>query len=209
MLCWRRGQLEYEEYDRAKHERTGAQVALCTGRPHGPLFSFRRRGASESGRSTAALRLMKSRKPAIAVGIAVTYLLMGCSAPSHSSKAEQAAHSAKGNNGLMTEHHLTLSLQKEILAICRLPPDASVPAWARSPGAFHTISRTPEELSIVCLDSAVPSVVKKEPGWRLLKVDGPLDFSLTGILASVAGPLAKARISIFAISSRTRDVLSY
>ncbi len=105
----------------------------------------------------------------------------------------------------MTQHHLSLSLKKEVLAICRLPPDASVPVWAWSPGTFHTISRTPEELSIVCLDSAVPGGVKKESNWRILKVDGPLDFSLTGILASVAGPLAKAGISIFAISTFETD----
>lgn len=104
------------------------------------------------------------------------------------------------------QHHLSLSLQREVLAICKLPPDASVPAWAWSPGNFHSISRTSEELSIVCLDSAVPIGVKdKESDWRILKVDGPLDFSLTGILASIAGPLANAGISIFAISTYDTD----
>ncbi len=57
----------------------------------------------------------------------------------------------------------------------------------------------------MCLDSAVPSGVKKESGWRILKVNGPLDFSLTGILASIAGPLANAGISIFAISTFETD----
>ncbi len=51
----------------------------------------------------------------------------------------------------------------------------------------------------------MPSEVKKESDWRILKVDGPLEFSLTGILASVAGPLAKAGISIFAISTFDTD----
>jgi hypothetical protein len=131
-------------------------------------------------------KTMKS-KLAIAVGIAIAHLIVGCSIPSQSSNGRQATDSEKRPNP-MIKHHLNLASQREVLAICRLPPDASVPAWAWSPGTFHTISRTPEELSIVCLDSAVPSGVKKESGWRILKVDGPLDFSLTGILASVAGP---------------------
>ncbi len=152
---------------------------------------------------TAGLRRMKS-KLAIALGIAVAYLLVGCSTPSPYSNGEQATGSAKRIN-VVTQHHLSLSLQKEVLAICQLPADASVPVWAWSPGTFHTISRTPEELSIVCLASAVPGGVNKVSDWRILKVNGPLDFSLTGILASVAGPLAKAGISIFAMSTFDTD----
>ncbi len=153
--------------------------------------------------SAAALSPMKSRL-AITIGIAVACVVLGCSTPSHSSNGERATHSAKPIN-VVTQHHLSLTLQKEVLAVCKLAPDASVPDWAWSPGTFHTISRTPEELSIVCLDSAVPSEVKKESGWRILKVDGPLDFSLSGILASIAGPLANAGISIFAISTYDTD----
>ncbi len=147
---------------------------------------------------------MKS-KLAIPIAIAAAHLIVGCSTPSQSSNGQHATHSPKRTN-IVAQHHLSLSLQKEVLAICKLSPDASVPDWAWSPGTFHTISRTPEELSIVCLDSAVPSGVKnKESGWRILKVDGPLDFSLTGILASIAGPLANAGISIFAISTYDTD----
>ena len=102
-------------------------------------------------------------------------------------------------------HHLNLSLTKDRLAVCQLPADASVPAWASSPTAFTSISRTSEELSIVCPETVVPAGIKKEPGWRIFKVDGPLDFALTGILTSVADPLAKAHISIFAISTYNTD----
>jgi len=101
--------------------------------------------------------------------------------------------------------HLNLSLKKDQLAVCQLPPDALLPAWACSPTAFSSISRTSEELSIVCLESVVPAGIKQELGWRIFKVDGPLDFALTGILASVADPLAKAGISIFAISTYNTD----
>lgn len=140
----------------------------------------------------------------IAIEIGAACLIVGCSTPSESSQGERATHPAKRTTA-ETQHHLTLSLQKDVLAICKLPPDAPVPAWGWAPGGFHTISRTPEELSIVCLDSAVPSEVKKESPWRVLKVDGPLDFSLTGILASIAGPLANAQISIFPISTYNTD----
>ncbi len=144
-------------------------------------------------------------KLAIAIGIVVAYALVGCSTPSESSTTERATHPAERMK-VETQHHLTLSLQKEVLAICKLAPDASVPVWAWTPGAFHTVSRTREELSIVCLDSAVPNEVKdKESGWRILKVDGHLDFSLTGILASIAAPLANAGISIFAVSTFETD----
>ncbi len=141
----------------------------------------------------------------IAIGIAAAYLVAGCSTPSKFPKDSQLVTDSAKPINVVRQHHLSLSLQREVLAICKLPPGASVPDWAWSPGTFHTISRTPEELSIVCLESAVPSEVNKESGWRILKVDGHLDFSLTGILASVAGPLADARISIFAISTFDTD----
>jgi len=67
------------------------------------------------------------------------------------------------------------------------------------------MTRTADELSLVCAESAVPQDVQCEPGWRLFKIAGPLDFALTGILESVAQPLAEAAISIFAISTYDTD----
>jgi hypothetical protein len=92
------------------------------------------------------------------------------------------------------------------LMICRLGPDAAVPAWAGR-GVLHSITRTADELSIVCAEADTPSGVEAERGWRAFKVEGPLDLSLTGILASLAGPLAEARINIFAISTYDTDYL--
>ena len=74
-------------------------------------------------------------------------------------------------------------------------------------GELFAITRTPDELSIVCSQANVPPNTFSEPDWRALKVSGPLDFSLTGILASLASPLAQAGISIFALSTFDTDYL--
>lgn len=78
-----------------------------------------------------------------------------------------------------------------------------MPAWAR--GDFCSVTRTHDELSIVCAQANVPDNVRCEREWRALKVDGQLDFALTGILASIATPLADAGISIFSISTFDTD----
>ena len=101
---------------------------------------------------------------------------------------------------------MNLLILPETLAICRLEKDAAIPDWART-GSFVSITRTAEELSIVCPQIQVPAEVKREEGWRGIKVQGPLDFSLTGILASLTTPLAKGGISVFAISTYDTDYL--
>ena len=92
------------------------------------------------------------------------------------------------------------------LAICRLETTASIPDWATL-APFCSVTRTEEELSVVCPEARVPQEVKRETGWRALKVEGPLDFSLTGILASLTGPLAREKVSVFAISTYDTDYL--
>jgi hypothetical protein len=99
---------------------------------------------------------------------------------------------------------LTLKVLPPTLAVCRLSPDSAIPDWA-SAGTFYSVNRTVDELSIVCEQSLVPSNTKSEKNWRALKVEGTLDFALTGILASIANPLAAAKISIFAISTFDTD----
>jgi uncharacterized protein len=102
--------------------------------------------------------------------------------------------------------HLPLELLPETLAVCRLPADASVPAWA-SDGAspFLTISRTAEELSITTVEAAVPADVRCERGYRAVRVHGNLPLDLIGILAAIADPLADAGLAIFAISTFETD----
>jgi hypothetical protein len=92
-------------------------------------------------------------------------------------------------------------------AVARLAPDTAVPAWAGDAGGFVSITRTPDELSIVCTEAAVPSGVLVERGWALLKIAGPLAFGEIGVLASVAAPLAAARISLFVVSTFDTDYI--
>ena len=105
---------------------------------------------------------------------------------------------------------LTLSLLQETFAVCRLPAHAPLPAWA-SRGSFYSITRTTDELSIVCAEKFAPEVpppdAKIERAWACFKVKGPLDFSLVGILAGLATTLADAGISIFALSTFDTDYL--
>ncbi len=94
----------------------------------------------------------------------------------------------------------------ERLAVCRLPASARIPSWALElHEAFLSITRTRDELSIVCPEDAVPPEVQVEPGWRALALPGPIPFEATGVLASLANPLAAAGISIFAISTYDTD----
>lgn len=99
---------------------------------------------------------------------------------------------------------LTLTLLPDTLSICRLPPDAPVPAWAWT-GEPASVTRTRDELSVVCRGDAVPRGVRCEAGWRCLRVAGPLDFALTGILAALTAPLAAAGIPVFAVSTYDTD----
>ncbi len=104
----------------------------------------------------------------------------------------------------MNNPNLTLSLLHATFAICRLDGDADIPEWALT-GSFFSITRTQDELSIVCDQSNVPEGIPCDKGWRCLRVEGPLDLSLTGILSSLAAPLAHAGISIFAMSTYETD----
>lgn len=106
----------------------------------------------------------------------------------------------------MTGHKLTLSLLPNHFAICKLSPDADIPAWCKNT-EFYSIKRSRNDLSVVCFDEDVPSEVEAERDWRALIIEGPLDFSLIGILASPLTPLAKANISVFVISTYDTDYI--
>lgn len=106
----------------------------------------------------------------------------------------------------MEEVKLSLSVLHDRLAVCRLDKNDAIPYWATE-GTFFSISRTDDELSIVCSENSVPGNIKSEKNWRALKVIGPLDFSLTGILASLANALAEAKISILAVSTFDTDYI--
>jgi hypothetical protein len=108
-------------------------------------------------------------------------------------------------NSNLSPPQVPLELLPDSFAVCRLEPGAAVPTWAG--GRFLAMTRTLDELSLTLPEYHVPPEVRAERGWRLLKVRGPLDMALVGILASLAVPLAQANISIFAISTYDTDYL--
>jgi hypothetical protein len=95
---------------------------------------------------------------------------------------------------------LTLSALNGRYAIAKLDPSAEPPSWARG-GQFLAVTRTPSELSIVCPEDHVPTGISSVPGWRVLKCEGPLDWALTGIVSSLAEPLAEVGIAIFPVAT--------
>lgn len=101
---------------------------------------------------------------------------------------------------------LNLRVIPDTYAVCRLKPGSAVPpsVWQ---APFCSVTQTPDELSLVIPESLVQAGWKSEGGWRCLKVEGPLDFALTGILAGLTQPLAEASISIFALSTFDTDYL--
>jgi hypothetical protein len=101
---------------------------------------------------------------------------------------------------------LTLTLLPDTLAVCRLDAAAAIPTWANQQ-SFFALTRTTDELSVICQQASVPGGVMCEPDWRALKVAGPLGFSMVGVLAGIAGSLAKARISLFAVSTFDTDYI--
>ena len=106
----------------------------------------------------------------------------------------------------MLDLKLTLSILPETLVICQMDKDARIPDWLLA-STFYSITKTAEELSVVCPQTNVPEGIKKDEGWRCLQVEGPLDFSAAGILASRTMPLAKEGISVFAMSTYNTDYL--
>ena len=89
----------------------------------------------------------------------------------------------------------TLTVLPDEVSICRLGPDQAIPDWAHN-RVFSAITRTRDELSIVCFADEVPDHLEAERGWRILKMEGPFDLSLIGILAGLANVLKASAISL-------------
>lgn len=99
---------------------------------------------------------------------------------------------------------LTLRVLEGRLAVCQLEAGVEIPGWA-TVESFFSVTRTEDELSIVCPEERVPEGVTHEQGWRALKLEGPFELSMVGVLSSVAAPLARAGASIFAVSTFDTD----
>jgi len=111
---------------------------------------------------------------------------------------------------------LTLRVLGGRYAVAKYPAESKLPSWALEQHEFISISRTDEELSIVCeerfvssrsIESKEESEIEVETDWAVVKVEGPLDFALTGILSGLIRPLADHGISIFAISTYNTDYI--
>jgi len=99
---------------------------------------------------------------------------------------------------------MNLVVEEFELAICRLAADFLLPTWLPATG-LRTVTWTRDETSTVCVQAVVPVDVITEGDWRALRVAGPLEFNLTGVLASIARTLADAQVPIFAVSTYDTD----
>src|SRR5262245_61357281 len=106
----------------------------------------------------------------------------------------------------MPRSFLTLTILPDEFAICRLEAADPPPIWAFQ-GGFYSVTRTPDELSIVCEAKYVPADIKHERGWRLMKFEGPLDLEVVGVIAAVANPLAEAGVAIFPLATYGTDYI--
>lgn len=105
----------------------------------------------------------------------------------------------------MANPSLSFTVHPERLAICRLPADAATPDWAR--GSFVTISRTANELSVVCAQRHVPTAVQQERDKVMFGIDGIVPMTTVGLLATLCGALAAADVPVFVISTFDTDYL--
>lgn len=104
----------------------------------------------------------------------------------------------------MMNKQKTLEVIEGRFAVCKLATTSDLP-WDSE---YVFISRTKDEISLVCTEASIPStVLNAEKGYRAFRVAGPLEFSLTGILASIAGALADQKIPLFAVSTFDTDYI--
>lgn len=94
----------------------------------------------------------------------------------------------------------------EEFAVCKLSPESAIPAWATL-GSTWSVTRMSTELSVVCPQANVPPAVEAGRDWRALQVDGPLPFTMVGVLSTLIGSLADAGISVFVLSTYDTDLI--
>ena len=101
---------------------------------------------------------------------------------------------------------MVLSISEETYIIHKLDQSTNLPEGLTE-SEFYSLSNSREELSLVCPEQILIQSENSSPNWKCLKVAGPLDLKLTGILAGLSDTLEKAKISIFAISTFETDYL--
>ena len=105
----------------------------------------------------------------------------------------------------MSKYNITLLPDR--LVICRLDSKFPFSGLPLHNSGFYSVTKTAEEVSLVCREESIPTGFPVEKDFRLLKVEGPLDFSLTGVLSSLLKPLADAAIPVFTISTYDTDYI--
>ena len=101
----------------------------------------------------------------------------------------------------------SFSILRQNFAIARLEPNADLPSAVLASPGFLSITRTADELSIVCAEDSAAGLARVDKAWRAIKVQGPFAFDQTGVLASFLEPLAVAAIGIFAVSTFDTDYI--
>ena len=104
----------------------------------------------------------------------------------------------------MDSTKIVLSILDETYIIHKLAQSTNLPEELIE-CEFSSLSNSQEEMSLVCPEQMLIQSENSSPNWKCLKVAGPLDLNLTGILAGLSDTLANAKISIFAISTFETD----
>ncbi len=102
---------------------------------------------------------------------------------------------------------LTITLLPDIAGVCRLDRKTSFQEMPQPGCGFYSVTITPDEISLVCREEDIPADYPSEKPFRIFKVEGPLDFGLTGILSALLKPLADAGIPVFTLSTYDTDYL--
>jgi uncharacterized protein YndB with AHSA1/START domain len=153
---------------------------------------------------TDVLGVHEGLPPGVAVADNETGWRMALARLAALAEADVAAQPASASGAL------TVEVMREALSVCRLPADASLPEWATRAGAFSSITRTADELSVICASNHVPAaaegeITARDDGWRALRLVGPFAFTEVGVLLRVAAPLAAAGISILPVATFETD----
>lgn len=106
----------------------------------------------------------------------------------------------------MSDYKFTFELFPASMAISRLHPKAPFPSWAKD-SELTVMARTPDEVSIICAEVVVPKGIIAERGFKLLRIKGPLDFDMIGVLSSVLSLLSEAQVSVLAFSTYDTDYI--
>ena len=101
---------------------------------------------------------------------------------------------------------VTIMVYDGPFAICRLSPEDELPVWSGE-SEFLSVTRSPDEISIVCSQRGLPPDVQCSRNWRMMRIEGVLDLQMTGILSGLLSPLARAEINVFVLSTFDTDYI--